>query len=351
MSTEVATAEMTSLVVVKHTFLHLVNEVDGEEVERARPRAHSDSVLFEAFADDNCMDELKECRKATIGSDVDTDVESNRCSSESESINTSDFDDVSSPVSGSGAVTPVAETSPCANGMAYWPMQMGYLGEDGVFYMPANCFMMPVEQNPAPQPGGQVGKKNSKVSKENRKQKVEPTKPVVASGKMPEPPATADGVVPTTVMLRNVPNNISRDALLSLLDQQGFEGQYDFVYLPIDFARQANLGYAFINLLPGVTERFWNVFQGFSSWGGPSRKVCEVIWSSPCQGIEEHIARYRNSPLMHEAVPDQCRPVLFENGKRIAFPPPTKSVRAPRFRMPYVKRPFWQKDGAGKKSV
>merc|ERR1712032_70746 len=146
-------------------------------------------------------------------------------------------------------------------------------------------------------------------------------------------------------MLRNVPNNISRGALISLLDEAGFAGQYDFLYLPIDFARQANLGYAFINLLPGVTERFWAVFQGFSAWGGPSRKVCEVIWSSPCQGIEEHIARYRNSPLMHEAVPDECRPVLLEGGKRIPFPPPTKSVRAPRFRMPFVKRPFWQKEG------
>merc|ERR1711862_380377 len=72
---------------------------------------------------------------------------------------------------------------------------------------------------------------------------------------------TPDGTVPTTVMLRNVPNNISRESLLALLDRSGFEGQYDFVYLPIDFARQSNLGYAFINLVAGVTERFWDTFK------------------------------------------------------------------------------------------
>ena len=41
------------------------------------------------------------------------------------------------------------------------------------------------------------------------------------------------------VMLRNLPNNYTRDMFLSLLDEQGLSGLYDFVYLPMDFCRDA----------------------------------------------------------------------------------------------------------------
>jgi len=135
----------------------------------------------------------------------------------------------------------------------------------------------------------------------------------------------------TTVMLKNLPNNYTREMLLDLIDSEGFVGKYDFFYLPIDFRTHAALGYAFINL---VSLEDANVFfcclNGFSRWSLPSYKVCQVAWSCPHQGFESHIARYRNSPLMHGAVPDLYRPVLFCDGLRIPFPPPTKRVKAPR---------------------
>merc|ERR1719321_875490 len=53
----------------------------------------------------------------------------------------------------------------------------------------------------------------------------------------------------TTVMLRNIPNNYTRAKLLELLDKEGFLACYDFIYLPMDFKRNANLGYAFLNLV------------------------------------------------------------------------------------------------------
>lgn len=138
----------------------------------------------------------------------------------------------------------------------------------------------------------------------------------------------------TTVMLRNLPNNYTREMLLSLIDSEGFAGEYDFIYLPIDFNSQAGLGYGFVNLVtPGVTHRFWQHFDGFSRWGMPSDKVCTLNWSSPHQGLAAHIERYRNSPVMHEAVPDECRPMLFMEGVRIPFPPPTKQLKAPRLRV------------------
>merc|ERR1712137_603171 len=158
-------------------------------------------------------------------------------------------------------------------------------------------------------------------------------------------PEELRGKILTTVMLRNLPNNLNRCGLLDLLESHGFAARLNFLYLPIDFARQANLGYAFVNLVDvQAAEEFKACFQGFSEWNGPSKKVCEVLWSTPCQGLEDHILRYRNSPVMHPVVPDECKPALFAFGERVPFPEPTKVIQRPRFRMPPAKTTFWQKN-------
>merc|ERR1711939_719329 len=129
----------------------------------------------------------------------------------------------------------------------------------------------------------------------------------------------------TTVMIRNMPNNYTREMLLELVDSMGFSGTYDFVYLPVDFRSQAGLGYAFINFVSVADAHFcFDRFEGFSAWKVPSEKVCTVTWSTPTQGLEAHIERYRNSPVMHTALPDEWKPVLLQRGMRVAFPLPTK---------------------------
>jgi len=135
----------------------------------------------------------------------------------------------------------------------------------------------------------------------------------------------------TTLMMRNLPNNYTRDMLLEMLDSQGFSGLYDFVYLPCDFGRNANLGYAFVNLVTADhVDAFWNAFDGFSRWALPTSKVCEVRWSGPHQGLKAHIDRYKNSPVMHESVPDEYKPVLFSDGVRKPFPAPNRKIKPPK---------------------
>jgi hypothetical protein len=137
----------------------------------------------------------------------------------------------------------------------------------------------------------------------------------------------------TTVMLRNIPNNYSREMLLDVFRKHGFEKSIDLIYLPIDFQTEVGLGYAFINLISEEeVGKFQDRFQGFTDWSVVSQKVCEVSWSEPLQGLQAHIDRYRNSPVMHESVPDEYRPVLFKDGVRVDFPAATKRIRAPRFR-------------------
>jgi len=134
----------------------------------------------------------------------------------------------------------------------------------------------------------------------------------------------------TTLMLKNLPNNYTRSMLLALLDGEGFAGLYDFIYLPFDFTRNANRGYAFVNLARAeAIAPFWKAFHGFKRWSLPSAKVCEVTWSSGCQGLQNHIERYKNSSVMHESVPEKYRPLIFQAGQRVAFPSPTVELQIP----------------------
>mmetsp|Transcript_41204 Transcript_41204/g.123149 ORF Transcript_41204/g.123149 Transcript_41204/m.123149 type:complete len:97 (-) Transcript_41204:455-745(-) len=78
-----------------------------------------------------------------------------------------------------------------------------------------------------------------------------------------------------------------------------------------------------------MVPRFWRIFDGYKKWMFPSAKVAHVSWSVLHQGLKAHIKRYRNSPLMHESVPDEYKPVLLSGGVRVSFPPPTKELAAP----------------------
>eukprot|EP00928_Gymnodinium_smaydae_P065111 TRINITY_DN4829_c0_g1_i1.p1 TRINITY_DN4829_c0_g1~~TRINITY_DN4829_c0_g1_i1.p1 ORF type:complete len:396 (-),score=63.07 TRINITY_DN4829_c0_g1_i1:107-1240(-) len=137
----------------------------------------------------------------------------------------------------------------------------------------------------------------------------------------------------TTVMLRNLPNNYTSDMLIEMINSEGFQGKYDFVYLPMDFSSYACLGYAFVNLIePADALRFCAAFDGFSKWAIPSKKQCYVSWSNPHQGLEANIHRYKNSPVMHESVPEEFRPRLWKDGVPVPFPEASRKLRAPRLR-------------------
>jgi hypothetical protein len=142
-----------------------------------------------------------------------------------------------------------------------------------------------------------------------------------------------EGEARTTVMMRDIPNSYSCNRLVDLFDAAGFQGTYDFLYLPIDFRTNMSLGYAFVNFVSSRdAQEFMLYFDGFSNWHFSSAKVCNVFWSDPNQGLDEHVERYRNSPVMHENVPDDFKPRLYAGSVRVAFPAPTKHIKLPRLR-------------------
>mmetsp|Transcript_80843 Transcript_80843/g.228839 ORF Transcript_80843/g.228839 Transcript_80843/m.228839 type:complete len:401 (+) Transcript_80843:125-1327(+) len=137
---------------------------------------------------------------------------------------------------------------------------------------------------------------------------------------------------PTALVLDNVPRDLTQAELLAVMDNAGFSGFYDFVFLPAIFRTGRNQGQAIINF----TRHCYGLdfaarAHGFSGWGcGDDGRPCEAKWSLPLQGLVELVENYRNHPAMHESVPEGFRPMLFSEGWQVPFPLPTRRIRPPR---------------------
>jgi len=122
----------------------------------------------------------------------------------------------------------------------------------------------------------------------------------------------------TTVMLRNIPNRYTRDMLIDRLDE-GYRGQYDFVYLPIDFNSKCNVGYAFINFCaPVMAQRFMQEFHGVRAKqclpGFSSKKICEVSYAT-VQGREANMENFRDEKFIEKLKErPEWHPLFFDNG-------------------------------------
>ncbi|WVQ71588.1 hypothetical protein IAR50_001128 [Cryptococcus sp. DSM 104548] len=128
----------------------------------------------------------------------------------------------------------------------------------------------------------------------------------------------------TTVMIKDVPNKLSRQELVEILDEV-VPGEFDFVYLRFDFKNCCNVGYAFVNfcsvsaLLRFIQARVgkkWNMFS--------SEKVLQVSYAD-IQGKAALINKFKNSAVM--SVVESWRPQIFYSsgsmkGQPEPFPSP-----------------------------
>ena len=106
----------------------------------------------------------------------------------------------------------------------------------------------------------------------------------------------------TTVMIRNIPIKYTDDILISELDE--FKGKYDCLYMPFDYEKKGNKGYAFINFVnPLHILYFHDKFDGKKWKLFESSKICELN-SANFQGISEiqkHSKNYKGykKPLFY----------------------------------------------------
>ena len=98
----------------------------------------------------------------------------------------------------------------------------------------------------------------------------------------------------TTVMIRNIPIKYTDQILTNALNE--FNGKYDCLYMPYDYEKNGNKGYAFINFVnPLHILYFYEKFNGKKWVHFESSKICELNMAH-FQGINEiqkHAKNYK----------------------------------------------------------
>ena len=98
----------------------------------------------------------------------------------------------------------------------------------------------------------------------------------------------------TTLMIRNIPIKYTDEMLLKELEK--FINKFNCLYLPYDFEKKGNRGYAFINFInPFHILLFYEKFQGKIWSKFESKKICELNLAN-FQGISEikkHAKNYK----------------------------------------------------------
>jgi hypothetical protein len=118
--------------------------------------------------------------------------------------------------------------------------------------------------------------------------------------------------------------------LLDFMDRHSFLGKYDLLYLPQKFAGKGCFHYAFINFVRhDIAMEFQSRLNGCSEADLFGNKSAEISWSE-CQGLQPNIEKFRNSSVMHPSVEEECRPLLFKDGKIVCFPKPTRKLKLER---------------------
>jgi hypothetical protein len=104
----------------------------------------------------------------------------------------------------------------------------------------------------------------------------------------------------TTLLIRNIPNKYQVKSFAEEIDNCGFKGKYDLLYLPIDYSNGANLGFAFINLIdPMHILSFYECFRGKKWRKYNSSKICELAYAK-IQGKKNLIFHFQKGSILRE---------------------------------------------------
>merc|ERR1719253_2542461 len=158
-----------------------------------------------------------------------------------------------------------------------------------------------------------------------RSEEVEPKKPK----KRRDAPAQDNEI---TLMVRNIPNKYTPESLLQTFNQ--YRNYITFYYLPTDFKNKCNLGYAFVNFCDReVASCFAAELENSKLPQFEKSEKVLIVQPARVQGLSANMKRFRNSSVMG-VLPEECKPMLFEDGVQKPFPAPGKKIPpvGPRFR-------------------
>eukprot|EP00397_Hematodinium_sp_SG-2012_P002793 GEMP01002801.1.p1 GENE.GEMP01002801.1~~GEMP01002801.1.p1 ORF type:complete len:815 (+),score=168.30 GEMP01002801.1:36-2480(+) len=115
----------------------------------------------------------------------------------------------------------------------------------------------------------------------------------------------------TTIMIRNIPNRYKQSEFVEEINKNGFDGTYDFVYLPMDLSTCSNVGYAFINFIhEQYAVKAMQAFTGyrFSMYQNASKKVV-CISVAHIQGFETNLKHYQQTAINDSRI-NEHRPLV-----------------------------------------
>lgn len=137
----------------------------------------------------------------------------------------------------------------------------------------------------------------------------------------------------TTIVLRKLPKTWVRTDLISFLESHGFQGRFDFAYLPMNFQKDQAFGFALVNCLAEPdAQQALTVFNGLMLDGRPVL----AEWSEVIQGTEALVEKYRNSVVMRDDVSELHQPMFLCHGRIVPFPKPNESIEAEAEETPFV---------------
>jgi hypothetical protein len=114
----------------------------------------------------------------------------------------------------------------------------------------------------------------------------------------------------TTVMIKNIPRKVSQKFMLKLLERK-YAGMFNFFYLPIDFKKNCNVGYAFINFrtCKNIIQFYFDLHEQY--WYFDKSKKCYLSYAR-IQGYKSIAQHFNKSLLLKQIQSNDLKPYLLE---------------------------------------
>jgi len=222
------------------------------------------------------------------------------------------------------------------------PKTYGKIGAIWTPY-PPGAFMVPADTGAPDQnlvkraDTGATPDENSNVAANNRQKNAMAN--TRQRGSRVDPMSWDEGV--TTVMVRQIPRKYPQWLLVEEVNRRGFAGLFDFIYLPFDFKKGANVGYGFLNFIDTKYARaFRDTFDGNYLEPNPTNKGKPLhVHPASVQGYDanyQHFAQTKTgqkqdpqfSPLFFPHLSKKREAPSVENPPQAMQPAPAKPLPA-----------------------
>lgn len=115
----------------------------------------------------------------------------------------------------------------------------------------------------------------------------------------------------TTIMLKNIPRDISQLFLMSFQNNK-YKGKFNFLYLPIDFVKKINVSYAFLNLKNSkdIIEIYLDLHD--KPWSFCKNKNAYISYAR-IQGFKSISEHFSKSNLINNELDKLFKPYINDN--------------------------------------